>query len=456
MIYFSITPSTVELTGTPVEDVAIANATLMEALKSRNPQAHMVNAKLSNWSEPVPYWWVAFDVKTQSFPRGRIFQAAKALHEAGLSFEVRYTQDHGGDDAMWWDEKNGMTPRDYQIDAVNRWLGRQGFGIVSVPTRGGKTLIGCLAASAFVGMVPVLWLVTKNEAKADVQAAWEQQNPNTPGLTVMTYATATKRDLSEFGMIIADEVHRAAADTYYEAIQGATNAWYRLGLTGTPDGRSDGKDVYITGAIGDVVYEIPRSLLIERKICSSGKTWRVVYDDPMHIPPDAPGNWTMIEKYGIVENDTRDGKLIAAAMKARGDSDDQILFMCRRKAHAERLAEKLSLKLGVEVPAMHSGRTKKQRQKIYEKLASGECRCVVATSIYDDSMTFPHLKILVVVAGGKSSILTGQRMGRVLAGDKEIIIIDCSDEHWETLRNHSKKRFRVYAREGYRVEDVIV
>jgi superfamily II DNA or RNA helicase len=310
--------------------------------------------------------------------------------------------------------------------------------------------------------MPVLWLVTKNEAQLDVVRTWDKHFGRyhaagdylDEGLSVLTYATATKRDLSHYGLVIADEVHRAAADTYYDAIQGATNAWYRLGLTGTPKGRSDGKEIFIEGGIGPVCYTVSRQLLIERSLCSSGVTRRVIMDDDMYID-GGHGNWTQIERVGIVENLKRDTLLLMAAKDLRhGDSlHDQILILCRRQAHAEALAKNASVMFGYPVKAMHSRRSKKERKTAYEDFASGKTRIIVATGIYDDSMTFPHLKILVNAAGGKSTILTGQRLGRVLAGDKKVTIIDCSDEHYETLRGHAKKRMRVYEKEGYPVTD---
>lgn len=457
MIWLDVSASTVHMVCDTAEEVVHASVALMEGLKSKNPQAHIHNQKIDlRFSEPMPYWHVAFDESEQTFPRGLLLKAAVALHNAKLSYQVRSVERL----EIWlseptWNTNKGDLPRDYQMEAARVWA-LSGFGTVVIPTRGGKTLVGCLVASMVLPQADVLWLVTKNEALRDVQETWEQQKPSETfyNLTVMTYARATRCELTGYGLVIADEVHRTAADTYYSSLQSATNAWYRLGLTGTPTGRSDGKEIYIEGAVGPIVFEVSRKLLIERGFCSSGVTWRVNFPGPVSMPPDVVGNWTQIEKYGIAECAARDEALIRAAKLARGDSNDQILFLCRRKVHAEALATRLSKEFGVEVPAMHSGRTKKQRMATYETLASGKCTIAVATSIYDDSMTFPHLKILVVAAGGKSSILTGQRMGRVLAGDKKITIIDISDDHWPTLKSHAKKRFRVYEKEGYPIRDI--
>lgn len=463
MIYLDINPSMVRIQADSDEDMVQANLVLLDQLKSKNPQAHMINERLTKWGTPVPYYHIAFDTETQSFPRGLLNRAVRALQKEGLNFQV-LTVDQG---LLRTPDSPIILPalaaRDYQVEAVQAWAQAE-QGIIVIPTRGGKTFIGGLATSMLIQDMPVLWLTTKLEAQADVVDAWNDQwgglapaytTCEDHGLSVLTYTTATKRDLSHFGFVIADEVHRAAADTYYEAIQSATQAWYRLGLTGTPKGRSDGKEIFIEGAVGEVCYQIERRLLIERGICSSGKTWRVPFKVTQHIEGGV-GNWTEIEKHGLVENKERDRLLIKAALDARvvlNDPEAQILVLCRRQAHAEGMAEALSELLGIDVPAMHSKISKRKRLAIYKKLASGELTCAVGTGIYDDSMTFPHLKIIVIAAGGKSTILTGQRMGRVLAGCKEIIIIDCEDAHYETLRRHAKRRFRIYEAEGYPVED---
>ncbi len=459
MIEFIIDASWVYIRGDgPV--VTAAAKVLHDSLRVKNPQAHMINQRRT-WpgAEMVPYYHMAFD--WGRFPRGLLVDAASALTEAGIPWQVgEITIPSSELEFASWD-LSSLMPRDYQLHSVQAWA-CHGNGMVVIPTRGGKTVVGCLAASMAAKNMPVLWLTTKTEAQGDVLETWEQHFSHislatdqhreaSQGLTVLTYATATKRDLSKYGMVIADEVHRVPADSYYKALQSCESAWYRLGMSGTIEGRADGKDFFARGAFGPVRYEVPRSLLIERGFCSSGKVLRVSMTTPISIP-DGRGNWTEIEKVGIVENKARNYLLITALNSVR-QNDEQVLVLCRRKSHAEAFAAQLADHFQTEVPAVHSSCSKKVRQDVYERLSSGELKFAVGTGIYDDSMTFPHLRILVMAAGGKSPIVTGQRMGRVLSGDKEIVIIDCDDKFYPTLSNHSKKRFRVYKREGYPAVD---
>src|SRR5439155_18546128 len=73
-------------------------------------------------------------------------------------------------------------------------------------------------------------------------------------VTVMTYDSAAmpRRRLSEFGLLIVDEVHHLPAPTY-RAIAEKTSAPWRLGLSATPE-RSDGAHLDLATLIGSEVY----------------------------------------------------------------------------------------------------------------------------------------------------------------------------------------------------------
>ena len=57
---------------------------------------------------------------------------------------------------------------------------------------------------------------------------------------------------ADFGLIIFDEIHHIAADTFFKIAQGLSAAEKIFGLTAT-DYRSDGKDIMITAACGPVL-----------------------------------------------------------------------------------------------------------------------------------------------------------------------------------------------------------
>jgi superfamily II DNA or RNA helicase len=454
-VTFAVNPSWVTVYG----DTA-ADKVLSEALSSRNPNAYHQNKRRREISSNIPQiddFHRAFDRVLRRFPRGLLKKACIALSQADIGWRI------GGVSAPAWplqeaECSTSLNPRDYQMEALAKFFEEQS-GTVALPTRGGKTVVGLMAVSRFVRDVPCLYLVTKVEGQQDVLAAWLEWFDHlglatddvllSPGLSVLTYHTAARRELDQFGFVVADEVHRVPANTFYAAVQSCTNAWYRLGLSGTPKGRSDGRDIFIEGAVGSVIYKLPRKTLIERGYCAQGLVYKVPV---MGSITTEKGNWIQLEQTGIVEYPKRDERLVACAQAVLGD-DQQLLAIVRRRAHAVRLAEMLGSAFGVEVPAIDSHTPAGKRKKLYKQLKDGTCRIAVVTSIFDDSVTLPHVRVLINAAGGKSSIVTSQRLGRALSGDKEIIVIDGTDEHHPTLRKHARARFNTYRKEGYETRD---
>lgn len=88
---------------------------------------------------------------------------------------------------------------------------------------------------------------------------------------------------TNFGIVIFDEIHHIAADTFYNIAEGLAGAGKVFGLTAT-DYRSDGKDIMITGGCGpvlvrrDIKWGVENGYLAEpyfmvREVDTGGKDW---------------------------------------------------------------------------------------------------------------------------------------------------------------------------------------
>ena len=95
--------------------------------------------------------------------------------------------------------------------------------------------------------------------------------------------------------------------------------------------------------------------------------------------------------------------------------------------------------------------SKYEREHWYQKIKDGTIKYFVVSSIYNDSVSLPHVRVLINAAGGKSQISTRQRLGRALTGDKEMTLIDSLDLGHKTLKKHSIIRLESYRAEGYKV-----
>lgn len=449
-----VTPSWAYVYGSGKVD-----AILDEALKVRNPQAYWQNKRRREIHSSIPMvdeYWRLYDRNAQKFPKGVIKRAVNSLSEAGYRVSISVDEvRHRPSQPIYYGK--GLEDYSWQFEAADRFLENE-FAVCEMPTRSGKTLVGLRIATAFVHSCPVLYLVNKQEAQLSVQEHWREHFDIAPvyddvtensGLHVVTYQTAHNRELSHFGFVIGDEIHGAGADTFFDALQRCESAWYRLGMSGTVTGRSDNKDLWIEGAAGPVYYTVPREVIIEAGLCADGEVWQVTASHDL----EGVRGWQQLEKHGII-NDYRNERLIQGAIAARSQlgGDGQILVMVRKHDHGERLAEQLSAALQLDVPYVSGQLSSSRREKLYEEFKSGKIPVAVASSIWSDSVTFPHVRVLVYAAGGKSAIQARQNLGRALTGGEDIIVVDAYDTGHRTLEKHSKKRAKAYEEDGYPVK----
>src|SRR5262249_3980185 len=71
--------------------------------------------------------------------------------------------------------------------------------------------------------------------------------------------------INKWQLLVYDEVNQIASSTSIEVFNNL-KCHYRVGLSATPLQRSDGDSLSIIGYLGDIIYEISNSLLIERGV----------------------------------------------------------------------------------------------------------------------------------------------------------------------------------------------
>ena len=169
--------------------------------------------------------------------------------------------------------------RPYQSEAIQAWGKANHRGVVVLPTGAGKTLVALLAISKLnthtLICVPTLdllgqWrasLLANTNLQEEEVGTWGGGDKDLKPVTVVTYDSAAihSRILSQFGLLVFDEVHHLPADTYRTIAEGAI-ATARLGLSATPD-RSDLRHTDLDYLVGPVVYErMPAQLREDRHI----------------------------------------------------------------------------------------------------------------------------------------------------------------------------------------------
>jgi superfamily II DNA or RNA helicase len=161
--------------------------------------------------------------------------------------------------------KKKITPRSYQLEALNAWQKNGSKGVVVLPTGSGKTILAILCIEQTkrptIIHVPTIDLmhqwhdVLKKFFNTNIGLLGGGENEIYP-ITVATYDSALlhvtyKGNL--FGFQIFDECHHLPGAQFQFTALGSI-APFRLGLTATPE-RSDGKEHVLYQLCGPLCFQ---------------------------------------------------------------------------------------------------------------------------------------------------------------------------------------------------------
>jgi superfamily II DNA or RNA helicase len=129
----------------------------------------------------------------------------------------------------------------------------------------------------------------------------------------------------------------------------------------------------------------------------------------------------------------RNGKIVRLAETSTGP----VLILVNHIEHGNDLFSFLDA-LGEDVIFLNGG-SKKRNEKM-------DHRIIIATSIFDEGIDIPHLKHLIIAAGGKSAIRTTQRIGRVLRRfpGKNVAMVHDFVDNCRWLKKHYLERRAIY------------
>lgn len=359
-----------------------------------------------------------------------------------------------------------LTPRQWQSNALDRWLKSGYRGIVSVVTGGGKTAFAHLCISELqkrvsdvrtIIVVPTLvlldqWYVSLQEdlnvPQGDIVCFSGEEKNATPGAVNIVVINTARRTAGAIGdhprtFLIVDECHRAGSPKNAKGLRGRHFA--ALGLSATPVREyDDGFSVYIEPALGKVIYEYDyRQARIDGVI----SPFSVINVEIPLLPDEAA-------KYDRL---TRAAARAYDAIEKRGESDDRVSVLLQRRARvcanatmripvaakiaeehgrsrtllfheriaaAERIGQNLRMR-GLQVTTYHSGLSPGTRRDNLRLFRRGAFDILVTCRALDEGLNVPNTETAIVASASASRRQRIQRLGRVLrpAPGKEIATI---------------------------------
>lgn len=238
--------------------------------------------------------------------------------------------------------------------------------------------------------------------------------------------------------IIIDECHVQPATTFFRVTQEANNAFYRIGLSGTPLQRGDQRNVMAIGALGRLIYRIRAKTLIDEGTFAYPIMRFVKFDVESEIPPDKKcptckgegqakdlmtntvmvcepckgtgfrkPKYPSVYKRAIVESEKRNALVVDIAKGAR----KPCMLFVEKLDHGRRLSKAIG-KAGITSAFVAGMKTTAQREKAVEQLRRGHLDVLITTRIMQEGIDVPELESVVNGGAGKSGIKIVQELGR--------------------------------------------
>jgi len=381
--------------------------------------------------------------------------------------------------------RSNVVLRDYQQEALQKWMEASMRGCIVLPTGSGKTLIGIKAIEhvnlASIIVVPTIELMNQwVKALADSFSLSEDDIGRVGGgydiinaITVITYDSAYARASTlgnRFALMIFDEVHHLPA-TGYRSIAEQSIAPYRLGLTATIE-REDNMHTLLPSLVGGIVYRAKTNRLIEGNYLAEYRVERryVKMDDSesreymsnyeryinalsrLNIPYGIEGFKRLIML--STKNPTAREALLARnralsiALNSRAKLDElreilaehydsKIIIFTHHNELVYRIAGEFL------IPFITHNTSIEERRDILKGFKEGRYKAIVTSRVLDEGIDVPDADLGIIMSGTGSSREFIQRLGRLLRareGKKALLIEIVSKDSVEVRSSRKRKR----------------
>lgn len=407
------------------------------------------------------HWWYtdtnepgALRRRFASLVRGRIVPAGLTAHVAalgrhyGVSVTVSDARIRPEDQMPLWSVSAKWRP--YQEDVHKRTVSHE-TGVIDAPPRSGKTLMAARVLDTHnlpsVYLAPSVQIVRQTYevmcrqfgedyvSRLDGDALPHQRDPEKQFI-IATAQSAVRMDPTWWAgrkLLIVDEFHHAAADTYHRISNLAVNAYFRFGFTGTHF-RTGTDGLAMEAVCSQLLYKVPVSYLVENGWLAAPQVFYL----PVGGRVGAMQYQAAYAK-GIVYYKHRN-ELVVQAAEQLAASGIPALILVRRRKHADRLGEALPYARVVK-----GGENALTSQTVRD-FNAGAFDCLIGTSVLGEGVDVPRAGALIYAAGGGEGVQMMQSYFRPLTpapGKTRGLIYDFVDRQHATLHKHSKRRIEM-------------
>jgi superfamily II DNA or RNA helicase len=403
-----------------------------------------------------------FRPRSGAFPTGLCSAVEAALTASGVTVRVEDlrvppTPTEAGFDLV------GITfdtPYEYQLEACQTMVDAK-QGVVKAATGSGKTEIAC-AVTQYLGL-KTLFMVPSRELMYQSQRRFMKRLDLTerevgvvgdgkwqPGslVTIASIDTLESRmstvecmDLiKSTEVLFLDECHGVGSDTYY-TVATLCPAFYRYGLSATPLDRTDGANMMLLAATGEMIVDIPLKQLVESGVCAKGQ---IIFDKITEPVLKKRIQYPTAYKQGVSENPQLLKKVVEWT-EVFHDQGLGVLILCEEIQHGKMIDDALWTETSKMIPHqfIHGTEDMDVRKAAIESFDKRNLPVLIASTILDQGVDVQTIDALILAGSRKSKIRTLQRLGRGLRGDK-LIVVEFANFCHKYLLDHSYRRLQDY------------
>lgn len=413
-----------------------------------------------------------FNKRNLTFRVGMLFELLNYCNDEGIEYELSDYVYNIPDGIEIDDRMSGNYI--HQRKAVEAFYKRR-FGIIVIPTRGGKTFIASEIARIFLATDEGnLLFLTDNttlhtQAVNDFKQFFERyggievgeikagsidlSKRVTVGMIQTIQSTLSKRCvdkkkkrelekyLKELRFLCVDEIHDNCSDSKLRLYKRCRKLEYQLCLSATPyRSGAFAQNLKLMAWSGDIIYEISEETLRDRHVLSD---YKVIMPLVNHEEID----------YGRVVQDYDNLKnAMIFDSQIRNDVLLRLIEMCRKRG-LKTLVLFQSIKHGEQISKITgdtfiSGTTRgKHRESIKDEFLDSKGGVLLASNIFKKGVTLPQVQVLINADEGLEDANTIQKKGRVLGATAEkqrSLVIDFFDVYDLYFSEHSETRLNTY------------
>ena len=437
-----------------------------KALTFRNPDPYAYNPNIEK-----------FNKRGMTFRIGMLPTLVSYLDSHNISYSISDYEHRLPDGIEIDDRMSGKYV--HQRKAVEAFFKRR-FGIIVVPTRGGKTFIASEILRLFLNSDSgnFLFLVDNTtlftQAVGDITEYFQRyggieigqiragsidlSKRVTVGMIQTIQSTLSgrctdrkkqgtlKKYLHDLTFLCVDEIHDNCSDSKLKIYKRCVKLEYQLCLSATPY-RSGAfvQNLKLRAWSGDVIYTITEEKLRERKVLSDYKVFMLLIDhnDIDYSEPIDDDDYADCRKKLIFENKFRNEILKRLIELLRDELHLKTLVLFQSVEHGSKMAELLG-------ETFISGKTKAaDRQRAKEIFLEGSGKVLMASNIFKKGVTLPQVEVLINADEGLEDANTIQKKGRVLgatADKPRSLVVDFFDLYDAYFSEHSETRLNTYIR----------